>query len=66
MRCRGKGDAIPILALQDAPRFAAGSFTSCFGSSDIYMHDDLSVSAQNLLFTRVDRTVLRYNFFVAD
>ena len=27
MRCRGKGDAIPLLAVKDAPRLAAGSFT---------------------------------------
>jgi len=27
MRCRGKGDAIPLLVVQDALRLAAGSFT---------------------------------------
>jgi hypothetical protein len=30
MRCRGKGDAIPLLAVQDALRLAAGSFTVIF------------------------------------
>ena len=27
MRCGGKGDAIPLLAFQEAPPFMAGSFT---------------------------------------
>jgi hypothetical protein len=43
MRCRGKGDAIPLLAVQDALRLAAGSFTY-FPKIDIENDNTLKTS----------------------